>query len=363
MGRAMNKFISDEPIRLQMIKDIFLETSNQALDVLIQIGVQDGDDAALIKYSEQDSLVVASDFIRGSEFYLFELGYLDYFDIGYYLIVANLSDIAAMGATPLALTTIIRYRNEITDEEFNQIVRGIKAAADFFNVQIIGGDIGSHSTNVLAATALGMVKTENALLRRGVRNDDLLCVTGKIGLPITALIYFKEVKPFNPGSLLSIEEENKILLSWQRPVARIEEGLLLSENKLANACQDISDGLKATIQQMSELNNQTFTIYAHKLPIDETTKKLACFLNIDPVKIAVSASVDFELMFTLSPHNQKLCSALLADKGCKFSVIGEVNKVNKNILVDSNGNEVELPGVVWKQQTGDYLKQIINRMN
>lgn len=353
----MNEFISDETTRLKTLKNILLKDNNEGLNPLIQVSVESLDDAALIKISEEESIVVASDFIRGSGFYLFQLGYLDYFDIGYYLIAANLSDIAAMGAEPFALTTVIRYKKEMTDEQFSQIVRGIKAAANFFNVQIIGGDIGGYSTDVLAATALGTVKTENALLRKGVKNNDLLCVTGAIGLPITALVYFKEVKPLNFS--LSIQEEEKILLSWKRPVARIKEGLLLSKNKVANACQDISDGLKATIQQMSDASNKTFTVYSDRLPIDETTKKIASFLDTDSVKIAVSASVDFELMFTISPEQERFCSELFKKYGCNYSVIGEVNSLNKNILLDSSGNQLELPGVEWKQQTGDYLKEII----
>jgi thiamine-monophosphate kinase len=182
------------------------------------------DDAALIKVSGEDSIVVASDFIRGSEFYLFKLGYLNYFDIGYYLVIANLSDIAAIGANPIALNTIIRYEKELTDEQFTQILEGIKTAADEFKVRVIGGDIGGHNSNVLAATAIGLVKTESALLRKNVKDSDLLCVTGSVGLPITALIYFKKAKL--RGLIFTFEEEEKLLQSWKRPSARVKEGLI-----------------------------------------------------------------------------------------------------------------------------------------
>jgi len=356
----MSKFISDERSRLQIIKKLFFQTNNQSqfLDPQFEIIESGMDDAALIKVSQDDSIVIASDFVRGSEFYLFKLGYLNYFDIGYYLIAANLSDIAAMGARPFALSTVVRYSQNMTDEEFTQILRGIKAAADFFDVRVVGGDIGGHSADVLTATALGFIKTENVLLRKNVQDGDLLCVTGTIGLPITALVYFKKAKQL--GFSLSFQEEEKILYSWKRPSAKIVEASILSEEKLASACQDISDGLKATIQQLSSASNKNFTIYANKLPIDEITKKLASFFDIDCVQIAVSASVDFELLFTISPEKQLLCSTLFRERGCKYTVIGEVNSLGRNILLDRNDDETEVPGVSWHQQTGDYLEEIIS---
>jgi thiamine-monophosphate kinase len=352
--------ISDESVRLNILKNILADT-NDNLSQNVIVSVESMDDAALIRISDEQSLVIASDFVRGSGFYLFELGYLNYFDVGYYLIAANVSDIAAMGAKPLGLTTVIRYAKSMTDEEFQQIFDGMKTAADCFSVKIVGGDIGGHSADVFAATAFGLVKNDLALLRKNVQDNDLLCVTGKIGIPITALTYFKEVK--QQGFSLSPEEEEKILLSWKRPSPKIKEGLILSENKIANACQDVSDGLKATIEQISSISGKTFTINYEKLPIDETTQKMASFLGTDVLQIAISSSVDFELMFTMSPDKQDLCSQLFEQNGCTYSIIGKVNSLGKNVLINENGQPIDLPGVAWKQQTGDYLKEIISVAN
>jgi thiamine-monophosphate kinase len=317
------------------------------------------DDCALLKISEKESLAITSDFIRGSGFYRFELGLLNYFDVGYYLISANLSDIASVGARPLGLTTVIRYA-DMDDTDFREVFNGMKTSADVHNVQIIGGDIGGHKADVFVATAFGIVDTEKALLRKNVKDDDLLCVTGVIGRPITALTYFKEVK--NYGFSLDEEEEKRILNSWKRPAARINEGLLLSQQQFANACQDISDGLKATIEQMSELSGKTFTIYSNKIPIDIATIKLAEFLKIDPIQIAISASVDFELLFTIPKDKLQDCTDAFASQGFNMFIIGEVNNRNKNILIGLDETEKDLPGVTWKQQqSSDYLKQIIGK--
>ena len=350
--------ISDENARLGFIRQI-LSLPNARHHSNVQIGVESIDDAALVKISETESLIIASDFIRGSGFYLFEMGYLNYYDIGYFLVVANISDIAAMGGRPFGLTTVFRYHERVTDEQFKDVFYGMRDAADTFGVEIVGGDIGSYVSDVFTATAFGLVKTKNALLRKNVQDGDLLCVTGVIGRPITALTYFKKVKPL--GFKLSQEEEEKLLSSWRRPTPKVQEGILLSENSLAHACQDISDGLKATIDQLSSISGKTFSVYTERLPIDETTRKLSAYLGIDFVQVAVSASVDFELVFTISPDNEESCTKIFEEQGLQYTIIGEVNTLSKNLLIDHRGNKRELPGITWHQQSDDYLSQILNR--
>ena len=325
--------ISDEFTRIAILRDILADEHHK--DSIVQVGVKQLDDAAVIKIAGGMSLVIASDFVRGSGFFLFELGHLNYFDVGYYLVVANLSDLAAMGARPTGLTTTIRYSKRVTDDDFKQIFRGMDAAAKDYSTEIVGGDIGGYSEDVFAATAFGFMKTSQVLLRSNVHPDDLLCVSGTIGLPITALLYFKEVK--EKGFQLSPEQEERILESWRRPKARITEGALLAESGLGHACQDISDGLKATIDQVSALSGQTFSVREAALPIDDSTRAMATFLGVPASQIAMSASVDFSLLFTISPSEEKTCRRLFSEGGATFDVIGHVNTSGKNVLVREDG--------------------------
>ena len=105
--------ISGEQTRLQIIRSILNEQSlpaqSIAASVDLVVDAHDADDCAVYDLPGNLSLVVGMDFIRGTKFTLFREEYLNYFDIGYYLVVANLSDIAAMGATPIGLTTVVRY--------------------------------------------------------------------------------------------------------------------------------------------------------------------------------------------------------------------------------------------------------------
>jgi thiamine-monophosphate kinase len=351
----MTKNISEENILFGYIKDILHDST----DPRVPVTAVDMDDCALIRINDTQSMAVTSDFVRGSGFTLFKLGQMNYFDVGYYLISANLSDLAAVGALPVGLTTIIRHSDQMNDQDFKDVLYGMKESADVHQARIIGGDTGSYNADVFAATAFGFVDTDKALLRKNVKQGDLLCVTGVVGRPMTTQIYFKEAKP--AGFELTTQEENEILSAWKRPQARVNEGLLLSGKSLANSCMDVSDGLKASIDQLSNVSGKYFTLYEDKVPLHPATIKLAKHFGIHPVQIAVSASVDFELLFTIPPENQKLCEQAFADKGFKMNVIGETNNTGKNLYVDSAGHIGDMIGVSWNQQKGDFYKDIVKK--
>ncbi|WP_214072578.1 thiamine-phosphate kinase [Mucilaginibacter sp. dw_454] len=347
------KSISNEEALFKIIGQIISYPKSQ----LLPVGVESMDDCALIKIDSERSMAVSSDFVRGSGFTLFHLGHMNYYDVGYYLISANLSDLASVGAKPIGLTTIVRYA-DMDDEDFRAVFQGMKDSADRFDVQIIGGDIGSYKADVFAATAMGIVDTAKALLRKNVRDGDLLCLTGTVGKPITALLYFKEIRQL--GLTLTKEEEEIILQSWKRPEPRIKEGLILADNSIGNACQDVSDGLKGTIDQLSKASGKYFTIFENNIPIESATRRLAEFLNINPVTIAISASVDFELTFTIAKENKELCERLFSEIGSKLIVIGEVNNLGENIMIDRYGTSCPLPGVKFDQRPiQEIIKDII----
>ena len=139
--------ISDEPTRLERIvaptfadesEGWEAELNNGSVAKLIA-GVLAQDDCAVFGLRGSQDLVLGSDYIRGSQFRLYELGFLDNFDIGYYLASANFSDIAAMGAQPIALLSVIRYPKAMPDSEFQRILQGIQAACKEVGARNVGG--------------------------------------------------------------------------------------------------------------------------------------------------------------------------------------------------------------------------------
>ncbi len=357
--------ISGEQTRLQIIRSILNEQSlpvqSIAPSVDLVVDANDADDCAVYNLPGNLSLVVGMDFIRGTKFTLFREQYLNYFDIGYYLVVANLSDVAAMGATPIGLTTVVRYPDTLEDADFAEIIQGIKEAASHYNTPIVGGDIGGYVEVVLAATAFGIAESGKYLKRRGTVETDMLCVTGYLGLPSTALVYFTRAK--NAGFRLSDEEEQELLRSWKRPVAHVAEGRALAELGIVHACQDVSDGGKATIEQLAKTSNISFEIHEDYLPIHPITIKVAQFLGVDSVSLALSSSVDFQLMFSVPQQSVEQVKATFQHiPDSKLSVLGHaIPATDTSRIIRSNGNITSIPGTAWNHQKGDVTSVILGR--
>lgn len=263
---------SDEPTRVQQLIGEFLTGQSgtsvgaDGLDVRLTAGADAKDDCAVYDLSSPMSLVVGSDYIRGPKFVLYEMGLLSGFDIGYYLAVANVSDIAAMGATPIGVLSVVRYPHEVDDAEFQEVIAGIHQGCTDCGTLNVGGDIGNAERIILSATAFGVCKPGSALMRSGARPGDLLCVTGPCGLLGAAVAYFPRRDTFEKG--LSDEVERRLLDGWKRPRARVAEGRILGTKAYATACQDTSDGLKATIEQIMHASDVGFRVVEEDVPVE-----------------------------------------------------------------------------------------------
>ncbi len=349
--------MTDEFSRLLIIREVL--GAKLPGTAIIDVGVSDMDDAAVIRLGDGISVAMASDFVRGSEFYLFAMGLMNYYDVGYYLIAANLSDMAAMGACPIALTTVVRYSDMMSDADFRDVFSGMRAAADKYTTPIVGGDTGGYVSDVFAATALGTLPNGRAILRSGAQIGDVVCVTGLIGRAITALVYFKEAKP--KGFLLSREEEDMLLDSWKRPNARVAEGMLLSLAGAATSCQDVSDGLRATVDQMAIASNVGIKLYEAQLPISPISEVVAAAVGTDLSQLVMSASVDFELLFTVPAMEYVALREKFEQQGLDFTVIGEVIAGSQNCIVRRNGEITSIPGVPWKHQSKSIVTDVLRK--
>ncbi|WP_330173975.1 thiamine-phosphate kinase [Streptomyces sp. NBC_01498] len=347
---------SDEPTRVRQLVSQFFDNQSGAdvgpdgLDVLLSVGADARDDCAVYDIGSPMSLVVGSDYVRGPKFILHELGHLSDFDIGYYLAVANISDIAAMGATPIGLLSVIRYPHEMDDAGFRQVVAGIHQACADFGTLNVGGDIGNAERLILSGTALGVCPPGKVLRRSGARPGDLLCVTGACGLLGAAVAYFPRRGTF--PRTLPADSEQKLLDSWKKPRARVAEGRVLARKPYATACQDTSDGLKATIEQLRGASGVGFRVNARDVPVDPVVRDVADLMGVDPLALTMSASSDFQLAFTVAADDLAACRAEFTSTGLDFTVIGEATEDGEALVVDDNGVR-PLPGVAWKHQKSD----------
>ncbi|WP_369376197.1 thiamine-phosphate kinase [Streptomyces sp. cg36] len=356
---------SDEPTRVQQLVNAFLTGQSgrnvgaDGLDVELTAGADAKDDCAVYEFHTPMSLVVGSDYVRGPKFALYEMGLLSGFDIGYYLAIANISDVAAMGATPIGLLSVVRYPHEVDDAEFREIVAGIHQGCTDCGTLNVGGDIGNAERIILSATAFGVCRPGGALMRGGARPGDLLCVTGPCGLLGAAVAYFPKRDTF--ARSLSAEVEKRLLDGWKRPRARVAEGRVLGGRGHATACQDTSDGLKATIEQIMRASGVGFRVVEDEVPVDPAVEQVAALMGVEPLALAMSASADFQLAFTVPPGALEKCRTDFADAGLEFHVIGEADETGRAESINRHNAVRPLPGVAWKHQKTDISLLVAER--
>jgi thiamine-monophosphate kinase len=351
--------VSDEKDRVRLVVRRLFADGADPVDVgsgkaALVTGAAQGDDCAVFECEGEFDLVIGSDYVRGPKFTLYELGYLSLHDLGYYLAAANLSDIAAMGARPIGLTSVVRYPNDMSDGDFEQVMRGIRDAARDHNTQNVGGDIGGAERLILSASAIGIAPRGRVLHRSGARPGDHLFVSGPVGNAGAAVIYFSQLKP--TGRVLPDALEQELLRPWRRPRARIDIGTALASSGIGTACQDISDGLRATLDELSTSSAVGLVVDLDHVPVGAGVAAVADLLEVDKYSLALSASVDFELVFTAPPEAE--ARETLSKAGLECFAIGRAVESGGPVAI-RDGLVTDLPGVAWRHQVGDVAANIV----
>jgi thiamine-monophosphate kinase len=249
------------------------------------------------------------------------------YDIGWSIIAVNLSDIAAMGGTPLGLVTAIGITRGHPIDYIEQMVDGMNDCARRFNTSIVGGDTKEHDDLVLCGTALGQVAKDGILLRRGAKAGDLIAVTGSLGRAGAGFYSLKRA--------LGLKEAEDAL---KRPWPRIREGMALSKSGIVTSCMDISDGLSTSIFELSRNSGMTYEIDYARVP--KAKEVDLAFHDLERQKdLVLNFGDDFELLFTIRRETEDQLAQVSKECGCPMSVIGKVTSGEENILIDNGKRE------------------------
>ena len=250
------------------------------------------DDCAVLSVPSGARLAVSTDYVRGREFDLFRLGWLTYFDLGYYLIAANLSDLAAMGASPVGVNLVLRYAPDMSRDDMTQLVRGVAASCrSHGGCAVLGGDTGGATDLVLAATVLGVLPSA-PLLRSNARPGDAVYLCGYAGRAGAV----RRVLAKGLANKLTDSERDELLSRWRRPSPKLVAGQSLAATEERIACQDTSDGVKTAIRQIAAASGVKIVVNAFSFPMDPLVSKAAAILGDDPLAVALGASPDFGLV-------------------------------------------------------------------
>lgn len=252
---------------------------------------QIGDDCAIINTTSyiaitMDTLVLNTHFLEK----------ICPFDLGYKSVSVNLSDLAAVGASPkwLLLSLTMPFINEFWIDKYS---KGLFHHLNIFNVKLIGGDLSKGPLSI-TITAQGTIPKNNniKMSRFNAKIQDLIYVTGTLGDSAAGLSILMD-------NLCITDKisKNYLIKRHTRPVPRIHEGIVLRH--LVNAACDISDGTVVDLQNILNNSQCGAKIYLDRLPIS------SYLLNNVEYKQAISFALyggeDYELCFTIPPKKKQ----------------------------------------------------------
>tara|TARA_B100000315_G_scaffold260336_1_gene320946 strand:- start:5297 stop:6322 length:1026 start_codon:yes stop_codon:yes gene_type:complete len=276
---------------IQRIAKRFGELRNQTL-----VGI--GDDCAITQPNSKNLQLITTDLLV--EGVHFNRHFTNSRDIGYKAMVANLSDIAAMGGTPLQFLTSIAIPPSFTRKDVDALYEGIMKPAKASGVALIGGDTSSSPKKLfLSLTLIGKVKPSHVIHRTGLQVGDEIFVTGTLGDSNAGLRILKTPphKHIPRASLTWLSQRHL------RPTARLRAGQLLAKHKIATAMIDLSDGLSGDLARICELNSVGATVNITHLPISKALCTYAHYIGKQAYKIALQGGEDYELLFTVRPES------------------------------------------------------------
>lgn len=269
-----------------------------------------GDDAAILAPPPGEELVVSTDTLVGGRHFPEST---DPEAIGWKSLAVNLSDLAAMGATPrwcvLALTL------PAADPDFlDGFAQGFHALAQQAGVDLVGGDT-TRGPLAITVTVIGSVPAGQALRRDGARVGDGIWLSGMTGDAGLGLALVEGTGPVLPNDLAQ--------LAWQRldrPEPRLLLGLAL--RGIASSAIDVSDGLLQDIGHILERSDKGATIDVDGLPLSPALR--AC--NPDQALAwALAAGDDYELCFTVPADRESALAELATHLGLSLTRIGSID--------------------------------------
>ncbi len=295
-----------------------------------------GDDAAVLVTAPGQSLVVTTDvLIDGVHFSDVTTSPED---AGWRAAAANLSDLAAMGASPLGITVGLGLPGEVRVSWVERLYQGMTECLQRYNTSIVGGDVVRSPVTTLAITAFGQVKPSQIIRRSAAVVGDAIVVTGIHGASITGLELLLHPEL---GQNLKDTERMALIRAHQRPQPRLDVlpilwKILASPCPMPNApCpmpiagMDSSDGLADAIIQICRASGVGAVLERRQISLPAAFDHW--LTQEQALEYALYGGEDFELVLCLP---QKLASALVEHLGQGAAIVGSITSGSTVLLHD-----------------------------
>lgn len=258
---------------------------------------------------------------------------LDFYHYGRMTILINVSDLSAMGARPLSIVISTVMPEDMFVVDYERFLEGLADASKEWSCPVVGGNIKDGSVFTATGSALGSVKRECLMRRKGAKPGDKICVIGEMGIFWAAVL-----TRLVPNLCLNESQNNILNKALYFPTAKMREGIALAETQRVTACMDSSDGVIACLQELALVNHVDIVLPATALKPHPTLSQVAKAAKIDVRKLMLSWG-NWELIFTIPPEALPEVKQIIEHLGTPCTAIGEVCKGDGKVWMEENGQQ------------------------
>ena len=327
-----------------------------------------GDDCAIIPRGDGLETLVTKDMLVEGVHFL--LDRISAYDLGWKSAAVNISDIAAMGGTPVASFLSLALPSALIADGpwLNEFIRGYRDLSTRFSCPLLGGDTTSSPDGLcIDVTVLGSAPAGHSVKRSGALDGDLVCVSGFIGDSGAGLKLLLGAAPSAPqacagvadgGSAGACDEDSVgvgngdsagvndcesvdvdgggfagfddggsagayLIGKHCRPVPRVEAGLALASISGVHSMMDISDGIASDLRHILRASGLSALVECASLPFSKELLAVSKLHDWDPLELALTSGEDYELLFTISPKSLGQVEQALKVCGCHCYIIGK----------------------------------------
>jgi thiamine-monophosphate kinase len=287
-----------------------------------------------------------------------------------------------MNGTPRQLVVSIALSKRFTVEDLEDFYKGLRAACEKWNVDIVGGDTTSSYTGLaISITCIGEAAKDDIVYRKGAHDTDLICVSGDLGAAYMGLQLLEREKAVYYGQVNDLQKKvneakaandtkrldtlNRQLTDFnfqpdfagkeyllQRQLEPDARGDIVRRLREAGirptAMMDISDGLSSELLHICKQSGVGCRIYEKNIPIDYQTAVMAEEMNMNVTTCALNGGEDYELLFTVPIGDHEKIEQM---EGVRL--IGHVTRAELGaILVTRDNQEFPLQAQGWNPLKG-----------
>jgi thiamine-monophosphate kinase len=323
----------------QLIEAIARVLSGEEPGVVVGIG----DDAAVVQPGNGQAVLTTDLLVEGVHF---QRGSISARDLGAKAITVNVSDIAAMAASPRYALVSLAIPADVDAAWVIELYGGMRDVCAEYALALVGGDTNRAELIVLSVAVVGEVAPGRALTRSGARAGDAIVVTGSLGAAAGGLALSK-AHPSKAAEALSQRWGRELLEALARPVARVGEAQVLARAG-ATAMMDLSDGLAKDLSRLCLASGVGARVRTFDVPVAAALAAGAVVLGVDPLRLALSGGEDYELLSTMRPDAVDAARTQLREGfGVALSDVGEIVAGEGMIAVGPDGAETVLEPAGW----------------